>query len=261
MFFKIPFAGHPKRYIVRFLGVTQLVADDARVDITDKRLALLLLLLFIKKTASRTYFAGKLWPDQERDRALASLRNHLSRNRELLAEIVDIDRSSLRLADHVETDIDFLLSEAPISMAVAIEAHRNQFLNGEDFSEFPELDMLVKRLMEDYKSKAISAIHQELKMLNAERKLPQATILARRMLLISPLSESAVRILIRLYKSNGDRAAAIDVYERFRSMLRTNYGIEPEQKTRQLHRDLFLQESFRAEGDVWNAPQVGDTVI
>ncbi len=255
------FAKPPLSYLIRFLGANQLVSEQGTSDILDKKTTSLLLLLVIKKAASRKYIASKIWDSMEPSRALANLRNHLYKNRKILSDIVQSQGGNLRLADHVRTDIDFLLNEEPMPISVAIDAHRNQFLNGEDFGDYPVVDLFVKRLLEDYKSKAINAIYQELKKLSAQGNLSQSIMLARRILLISPLSESAVRLLIRLYSANGDRAAAIDVYERFRHSLRAAYGIEPEQKTRQLHRALLLDDRFHSAPESAAPKLTADTII
>ncbi len=258
---KAIFSRQPLIHRIQFLGPNQLVSEKIAIDILDQKTTALLLLLVIKRSASRKYIASKIWESMEPSRALANLRNHLYKNRKIFSEIVQAQGSYLRLADHVQTDIDFLLNEEPMPISVAIDAHRNQFLNGEDFSSYPAVDMFVKRLLEDYKSKAINTIYQELKELTAQGKVSHSIVLARRILLIAPLSESAVRLLMRLYSTNGDRAAAIDVYERFRQSLTAAYGIEPEQKTRQLHRELLLEDRFRSPPENMPLKKSDDTVI
>lgn len=250
-----------RHYIINFLGPTQIVCDDTVYAVQDKRTTSILLLLSIKKVASRKYIAEKIWENNDAERSLANLRNHLHKVKASIGEIIRIDRTNLALKARTQTDIDFLLNDQPMPVEVALDAHRNQFLNGEDFGDYPAVDVFVKRIMEDYKSKAINTIYQELKKLKTRGDVSQSIALARRILLISPFSESAVRLLMRLYGGNGDRAAAIDIYERFRHSLRMTFGIEPEQKTRLLHRSMLLDDRFR---DPPTSPDGGfspDTII
>ncbi len=247
--------------LIKFLGPTQIICDEIILDINDKKTICILLMLKIKKIASRDYIASKMWPSLSPERRLSNLRNHLYKVRQSYGAIIMTAGNNLTLSDGFNSDIDFIFSGQKMPINIAMEAHNKQFLNGEDFSDCPEVDVYIKRIAEDYKSEAINAIYQEFKKFKARREISQAITLTRRILQISPFSESAIRLLLRLYVANGDRASAIDIYERFRNSLRLTYGIEPVQKTRDLHRTILIGDRFQDEFTPLEGQQPNDTII
>lgn len=66
----------------------------------------------------------------------------------------------------------------------------------------------------------------------------RACACARRLLALDPWREDVVRRLMRMLASTGQRAAALEEYERCRSVLRDELDLEPEPETTELWRQL-----------------------
>jgi TolB-like protein/DNA-binding SARP family transcriptional activator len=88
---------------------------------------------------------------------------------------------------------------------------------------------------------------------------------AKRVLALDPLRETAHRALMRLYADVGDRALALKQYQACASVLKAELGVEPETQTRRLHeeirherRETHLDEDVLAEGVRRRAPPLPD---
>ena len=68
--------------------------------------------------------------------------------------------------------------------------------------------------------------------LEAEGDLAAAAAHARERVEHDPFAEAAVRELVRLTWLAGDRAGALDAYDRFRERLRGERGVAPSPETR-----------------------------
>lgn len=70
-------------------------------------------------------------------------------------------------------------------------------------------------------------------------QLSQAMALAEALIELNPLSEVGYRALMRAMADNGDRSAALAVFERCRQALQEQLGTSPDPQTVELHRELL----------------------
>jgi DNA-binding SARP family transcriptional activator len=70
-------------------------------------------------------------------------------------------------------------------------------------------------------------------------ELPGAERSARTLVELDPLAENGHRLLMRAHLAQGDRAAALGVYEDMRRMLRDQLGAVPGPAVRELHAELL----------------------
>jgi pentatricopeptide repeat protein len=62
---------------------------------------------------------------------------------------------------------------------------------------------------------------------------------ARALIAVDPVAETGHRLLMRAHVAQGDRGAALAVYEQMRRALREHLGTDPSPVTRELHAELL----------------------
>ena len=77
---------------------------------------------------------------------------------------------------------------------------------------------------------------------------------ARRLLELDPLMEFAQRQLMRLLAYSGQRAAALETYERFRDLLIEEVSVEPEEATQALYAQIQAGELHKPAIQETNPP-------
>src|SRR5271166_2195581 len=212
------YASHMLR--VRVLGELALELDGTPLEPPASRRArsLLGLLAVDRRTHSRSQLAASFWPDVLDESARTSLRSALS---------------SLRKA--VGSDIDRYLISGRESVALA---------GGElvwvDLSEFEAL-LAAGRLEEalvlcrgEHHDRMAEAFAQLAADAEERGDLGEAVALTRRQVALDPLAEQPQRELIRRLGAAGDRPAALTAYRRLQDRLRSELGIAPSARTREL---------------------------
>ncbi|WP_248930530.1 response regulator [Paenibacillus hamazuiensis] len=111
--------------------------------------------------------------------------------------------------------------------------HRGEYLEGCDFGW-----ALWKR--EELKAKYIETLRTMHKHFMRNGNVPQATDSLQRILALSPDSEKDGRELIRLYASTDQRNEALKVFRQLDHAVRVNLGVELEEETVRLYKDISL---------------------
>jgi DNA-binding SARP family transcriptional activator/tetratricopeptide (TPR) repeat protein len=187
----------------------------------------------------RSQVAGRFWPDVLEESARASLRGALSELRRSLGPGSDRwlaatrDRVGLGDGDDVWVDVRAAAElEAEGRLAEAVElCGRGELLAGFD-DEWAYEARELHRARLDGMLERLAA--------EAERAgdRARAAHLSRERVALDPLSEDVGRALIRRLAAAGDRAAALDAYERLRERLATELRLTPSTETRALVSEL-----------------------
>jgi hypothetical protein len=92
----------------------------------------------------------------------------------------------------------------------------------------------------------LNALHQLIGLLEEQHAYREGIQYAQRLLHLDSVQESAYQQLIRLHAFNGDRAAALRVYQECVAMLRREFGVEPSPDTCRLYQWLLADDSGAA---------------
>ena len=205
---------------------------------------LLAFLALRERSVTRSAAAGTLWPEASENHAHASLRSAISRLTKIAHEAIVVSVHDVRLADDVAVDI---------REARAL-AHR--LIN---FSEQEALD-------DDVGDRAIAALSSDLlpdwydewAVIEAEEwrqlRLHALDVLTERLLSASryadavgaalaavkaePFRDTSYAALIRVHLAEGNRAEALAAFERYRTLLKAELGLEPGIQLQSLIKDL-----------------------
>jgi TolB-like protein/DNA-binding SARP family transcriptional activator len=133
---------------------------------------------------------------------------------------------------------DTVRGRDPTALARAFELCRGELLEGLNIEEGPFDEWLIgerRRL----NAMAIEGLNQLLQHQQQQAEREAAMQTALRLLIIDPLQESVHRSLMRLYHEFGDAAQALRQYADCEKILRRELGVEPEDATKELRREIL----------------------
>lgn len=254
----------PKLFLYLF-GAPRIEVDDQPVTVGHSRaVALLAYLALTNRPHTRESLATFLWPNHDPASGRGELRRMLwALNKALGKGWLVTDRQTIVLPSRAEVWIDVnrfrqLLDcwtthghssgavcpacFEPLTEAVALA--RDDFMTGftgPDSLQFDawqadETQLLRRELAHGLKKLVRLLLH------NAEQPSPQAITYAQRWLSLDPLSEPAHRLLMALYASTTEPAAASRQYQDCVTILRDELGIPPAEETSNLYERIRLGE-------------------
>ena len=118
----------------------------------------------------------------------------------------------------------------------ALDLYRGDLLEEDPYAEWVLLER--ERLREKY----LDALLELAELYAQEGALDRAIAACRRALARDEFRESAYRALMRYHVLAGDVAAALNTYERCRTMLRQEFGAEPAPQTQALYQAILRGE-------------------
>ncbi len=211
----------------------------------------------------RDALAGLLWPDQPDPVARHNLRQALANLRQVLGDasatppFLRITRATIQFNAASEYDLDVSALVAHLDSCArhdhqqlklcafcarqrrqAVALYRGSFLEQFFVHDSVAFDEWIFLKREYFQQCALDALALLVGYYQRRSEYADATSMARRMLAIDPLRESAQRDLMRLLAVSGQRSAALAQYERCRRVLQDELGIEPEAETIALYQRI-----------------------
>ena len=194
------------------------------------------------ETQPRDTLTALLWADVPREQARNSLRQTLFALRHALTpaapELIRADGDVVVL-DRDAIDIDVVAferlarGERPELERAAV-LYGGELLAGLRIDEADFEDWLAPR-REELRALALRVFQQLLAQQLTQGNVQPALETATRLLTLDPLQESAHHAVMRLHAEQGNTAAALRQYERYRGILRRELGREPGVETRDLY--------------------------
>jgi DNA-binding SARP family transcriptional activator len=215
-----------------------------------KHLALLIYLARSPRRArSRDHLVGLLWGDRTEASARHSLSEALRVIRRHAGEAsVDTTGGQVRLAPgFVEVDVDQLEALAGAeSWGAAAELIAGEFLEGFAVPGASEFEDWLAAERELWRRRGVEVLVRGSETLAQAGRTQDASALAARALALEPMSERALGATLRCLSLAGDRAGALEVFDRFRARL-AEVGAEPGEETRALVERVRRERGVRPE--------------
>lgn len=249
------------RLVGRFaVAVDGREVDDRRVGSAKARRLLAILVVHSGRSVSTDRIVEALWETEPPPRAAENVATLVSRLRHALgASVIGGARGSYRLGDgagiwvdvHAADELatrarDSMRTAPAISLAAAGQAlelvEAGELLEGE-----PDAEWLYQARLQ------LAGLLRRTRLIYAEAALgvgdfAAAHEVAERALAADALDESACRALMRALHREGEPAAALAVYQRFRTVLDAELGSAPAPETRAVHLAILQErESMSAE--------------
>src|SRR5262245_36905971 len=244
------------------LGGFQASAAGHSIDIAGRKERALLAILAMPpgEPRSREKLAGLLWSDRRDKQARDSLKQSLLRLRKSLGSLDPLpmvtDRTSVTL-NRAEVAVDLQEFEqlacagTPDDLARATKLYRGDLLEGLDVRDpaFEEWLLFERQRLRDQARDVLARLLAH-HMVGGSA---QASAVARRLIALDPLHETAHRALMQIYAQQGQTALALKQYPLCCDALQSQLGAKPEAETERLHQSI--QQKRRA-GPVHASPPV-----
>jgi DNA-binding SARP family transcriptional activator len=225
---------------VTVLGRFDLVdGTGAAIPVANGTQRLLSLLALRDRIVHRASVAGALWPDVSESRAHASLRSALLRVPNAARSVVSVTDAELSLADGVLVDLReaqalahrLLDEDEPPhegdASRTAISLLSSDLLPG-------WRDEWVTADAEGWRQLRLHALEALTDRLAEQARFGDALTAAMAAIKAEPLRESAHAALIRVHLAESNQSEALRQFERYQQLLRSELGIEPTSRLREL---------------------------
>jgi DNA-binding SARP family transcriptional activator len=216
-----------------------------------KHLALLIYLARSPRHArSRDHLVGLLWGDRTEAAARHSLSEALRVIRRHAGEAsVETTGGQVRLAPGcIEVDVDQLEALAGSgSWEAAAELIAGEFLEGFAVPGASEFEDWLAAERELWRRQGVEVLVRGSETLAQAGRTHDASALAARALALEPTSERALGATLRCMSLTGDRAGALELFDRFRARLAQEVGTEPGEETRALVERVRRERGVRPE--------------
>jgi DNA-binding SARP family transcriptional activator len=194
---------------------------------------------------SRDKLASLLWGDMAEAQARQNVRKALSSVRQVVTGAhpapLTVEGETVALAAEVKTDVaafeSLVAVGTPAALAEAAALYRGHLLDGVALDE-PAFDDWLAAHRERFRVAAIEAL-EKLLAHEAAQHPDRAVAVAARLLEIDPLHESGHRTLIRLYRKQGRRDAALAQYRRCADALWRELRVKPDAETEAEYREVL----------------------
>lgn len=253
--------------MIRFqtLGSIDLHREDGeRLDqLLDqpKRLALLAYMAARQPSGPvrREQLLSLLWPDSSPTSARQALSTTLSRLRDTIGDDVLAGRGEETIAlsaEGLRTDVtEFQRALGEDRFRTAVDLYGGPFMQGFRPPDVRPFEEWVARRRDEYARRAYRAAMKAAEEAREAEEWRAAETCLRKARDIEPLREEATRELLELLSRRGDRASALEVYDRFRKRLDEDVGLSPSDGLVSLARRLRTDST----GEGSSARSVPDT--
>lgn len=261
---------------LRLFGSPQLARSGQTIELNlRKGLALFAYLAVSRQPHSRDQLATLFWPEDGQRDARANLRRTLYRITEALGkEILTFGTETLELNPDAELWIDIeafqqqLASNLPASgriselsdatlprLAAAVELYTDDFMAGFTLPDCPDFDNWQFFRRDALRRSLAGAVEQLALAHQARNQAGEAITSARRWLALDPLHEPAHRLLMQLYATSGQQAAARRQYEECKRLLATELDMAPAEETTALFEAIRSRSAGVLKSQTVVAPQ------
>jgi DNA-binding SARP family transcriptional activator/TolB-like protein/Tfp pilus assembly protein PilF len=229
----------------RTLGAAELEENSGSgarpIAVQAKRLALVAYLALAGRGRQRRRdsIVALFWPDLDEEHARSALRQALSYLRRTLGASAILTRGEEEVAVAREAiRCDAVLFDEAIAagrLEAAAALYRGDFLDGLFVADgSPELEQWIDSERARRRQTAATCAWSLAEACRQRGDGVAAAEWGRRAVSLAPADESTLRGLIGLLDSIGDRAGAVDAYERFARRLASEYAAEPSAETKAL---------------------------
>ncbi|HEX6092277.1 MAG TPA: BTAD domain-containing putative transcriptional regulator, partial [Dongiaceae bacterium] len=233
---------------IGLLGAFQLHVGGQPIDLPGRRERALLAYLAMPpgQPHSRDRLAGMLWSERGDKQARDSLKQAVLKLRKALdgmqpsplpsdREFVTLDPATVSVD---AAEFERLIGEGtPEALVRANALYRGDLLDGLEVRDpaFEEWLLMERQRLRDLARDALAAL---LGHYMTDNRHDQAAIVARRLLMLDPLRESAHRALMRIYAEHGQAALALKQFQSCREALQRDLGVKPEAETERLYQSI-----------------------
>ena len=193
----------------------------------------LLVFLALEREATRDRLTGIFWPESDQEKARHALSQTLYELRQSLGQDwATSSGNTVRVAESLQVDaLEFLeLTEAGES-ARAVALYHGPFLEGVFLAQTHPFEEWVERQRARLGRRYRAAADGYIRGCRSRREMEDALAAAGKWVELDPLDDGAQQHLIQLLAETGSRNEALNQYERYAILLKTELGLDPLEET------------------------------
>jgi DNA-binding SARP family transcriptional activator/pimeloyl-ACP methyl ester carboxylesterase len=253
-------------------GIPRIERNQQPIDLgLRKALALVSYLAVNGQPQSRDFLAGLLWPESDQTTARGNLRRTLYIVRKKVGDdVLEVSKDNLGISPNVSFWLDVKLFREKFSACPAdnfpdphcrkeweeaAALYTDDFMAGfyvPDSQAFDEWQFFER---EDLRQKLGGVLKQLAQYYLLSDRPKEAIPHARRWLALDHLHEPAHRMLMELYASADQQAAALRQYQECRRLLKEELGITPEAATMELYEAIRSGIKFSSAYETVKIPK------
>jgi len=228
---------------IELLGAPRVLRAGEPLRLPVKKSLALLAYLALEGRATRAKLAALFWSDGDSEAARRNLRRELHRLREAGAgDLVVKAGDALALAQGMRCDAADMLDA--LAAGAALPDWRGTLMDGFDLAESDAFDTWLAGRREDLARRWTHAAVSAAATHESEGNARAATDLHVRLSELDPLQESHYTNAMRLHYLTGERARALELFERCRRTLRNELGLDPLPATAALAEQIRAAEQI-----------------
>ena len=203
----------------------------------------------VEKPQQREKLIGLLWGNFGEKQARHSLNQAVMAIRKLGSEagltLLEGDGERITLSGNaIAIDLTEFRNRLPTDPIGATALYEGPFLDGLTIPD-PAFNEWLTATRSEIHRLACNAMEQATDVAEEGGELDAATAIARRLVALDPLRESAHRRLMALLSNSGDRTAALRQFHTFAELLKTELYIEPESETKVLYESIVRRANSK----------------
>ncbi|MEP7301106.1 MAG: AAA family ATPase [Caldimonas sp.] len=222
----------PRLLQLHLLDQPRLLRDGQAVHVGSRKALAILALLALDGGTTRARLTALLWADADAAAGRRNLRRELFRLRELGLPLREAADGALALDSVVDVDAHRLLDDDSVAVGTGL------VLDGLDGIGSAELDEWLQRWRSELAGRLGQALDRQAGRHEGRGELAAALALRVRAWTADPLNEPAALHVMRLKAALGDRAGALQAYQRLVEALRDELDITPSAPAQALARSL-----------------------
>jgi DNA-binding SARP family transcriptional activator len=243
---------------LRLLGPPAIRLAGLEISPPTRKSLALLAYLALEGSQPRGKLADLLWSDLDEDAARKNLRKELFRLRgsplepfihtpEDRIELIGFEVDARRFANSTEAD-----------ESTALEHHHGGLLEGFNVPGAIGFEDWLETSREHFSGLLVRALANRVRTLEANGDLRAAVQTQQRLVALDELQESATRELMRLHAKLGDRVAALEAFDRFERILKSELGLQPLPESIALARRIEVAQDDEpaAQPETPNSPRL-----
>jgi DNA-binding SARP family transcriptional activator len=243
---------------IQLLGKFRLTYNGEPVTtMNSPRLQSLLAYLVLNRDTAlpRQHLAFLFWPDSTESQARTNLRKLLYQLRQALPEadsFLQSDAQTIQWSAGASFALDVIELQGFLNQTKDQTADQEPLIKLTDLYTgelLPDCyDDWIYPVRQLLHKTVIKALQRLVDLFEAQQAYESALRYAQRLLALDPLEEGTYQSLMRLHTRNGDRTAALQVYQACVKVLQQEFGVEPNSETQATYKQA-LQSGYGLRGD------------
>lgn len=235
------------KVIAQLLGTPKISCDGFQITFPFRKVEALFYYLLVKGQATRDELVNLLWAEMDENTAKKNLRNAIYMLKKIFNGdvILSPKRALLILNQNVlwETDLDMFLKGKDEE---CIKAYKGEFLHGLLVKDADSFEHWMFQSRDYYRDIYTHKLHRIIKGNLKEGNIGMAESCCKLLIQADELDEEAYRILMGIYRVQGQFNKGIEAYLKLTDVLGRELSITPDAKTAETF-DSILQEKNNLE--------------